>query len=67
MLSAFVVAQELPRDPRGPGTIEMAQLLETLILQNKPMENRFLNQGRVDFYHDALKQETEPKRDLELM
>jgi len=24
MLSAFVVAQELPRDPRGPGTIEMA-------------------------------------------
>ena len=66
MLSAFVVAQELPRDPRGPGTIEMTQLLETLIQQNKPMENRFLNQGRVDFYQDALKQETEPKRELEL-
>lgn len=46
LLSSMMVAQESSRDlrdPRGPGTIEMVRLLESLIQQSEPMENRFLN------------------------
>ena len=59
-------AQESPVDPRGPGTREMARLLESLIEKNNPMENRFLNLQRIDTYQAALKENSDPRRELEL-
>ena len=52
------------RDPRGPGTIEMARLLNQLAGQANPMENRFLNLGRVEVFRRALEGNPEPEREL---
>ena len=52
-------------DPRGPGTIEMARLLNQLAGQANPMENRFLNLGRVDVFRRALEGNPEPERELQ--
>ena len=61
-----VAAAETSPDPRGPGTLEMARLLESMVDQGDPMQNRFLNQKRIDFYQGALKQNPLPERELEL-
>ncbi|MFM7554045.1 MAG: hypothetical protein ACKPAH_01910, partial [Verrucomicrobiota bacterium] len=60
------VPAELPRDPRGPGTLEMARRLETLARQADPMQNRFLNLGRVEAFQRALRSNPEPERELEV-
>ncbi len=53
------------RDPRGPGTLEMARLLHQLAQQANPMENRFLNLGRVEVFRRALEGNPEPERELQ--
>lgn len=44
----------------------MARLLESLNEQVNPMENRFLNQKRVEFYQEALQRKPSTEREMEL-
>jgi len=59
------VPAELPRDPRGPGTLEMARRLADFVERADPMENRFLNPGRIGSYQRALLQHPSPEEELQ--
>jgi hypothetical protein len=52
--------QQTKKDPRGPGTLKMAQRLEKLAQDALPMKNKFLNDQRANIYHSMLASCTDP-------
>ena len=54
-----------PPDNRGPGTREMARLLESLVDQGNPLENRFQNLRRIQLFQAALTNHPTPRQELE--
>ena len=55
-------ADEVKRDPRGPGTIRMAERLEKLNQQADPMTNPFLSTERVKLLRPLVEATTDPKK-----
>jgi len=53
-------AQQVKQDPRGPGTIRMAERLEKLAQHSNPMKNKFLSAPRADVLESVLARTTDP-------
>lgn len=60
------LGQQAPTDTRGPGTLEMARLLESLTARQDPLANRFLNLRRIETYQTALRGDLAPPQQLEV-
>src|SRR5882672_6564810 len=56
------LADEPQRDPRGPGTIRMAERLQKLAAQANPVNNIFLNSERVQLLRAEVARTTEPSQ-----
>jgi len=56
------IADEPQRDPRGPGTIRMAERLQTLAAQANPVNNIFMNSERVKLLQAKIATNTEPSQ-----
>src|SRR5271166_946376 len=56
------LAEEQRRDPRGPGTIHMAERLEKLAQQADPIANPFLSAERVKALRPLVELTTDPAK-----
>src|SRR5882724_3206431 len=56
------LSDEPQRDPRGPGTIRMAERLQKLAAQANPVNNIFLNSERVKLLQAEVARTTEPSQ-----
>jgi hypothetical protein len=56
------LGDDLQRDPRGPGTIRMAERLQRLAAQANPVNNIFLNSERVKLLQAEVAKTTEPSQ-----
>src|SRR5258705_9701533 len=65
-LQGNLFAAEAKSDPRGPGTIRMAQRLRALAEQSQPMNNRFLSSERVEILRGRLAAATDPEQRNEI-
>src|ERR1700675_3083787 len=54
------------RDPRGPGTIRMAERLQTLATQANPVNNIFMNGERVKLLQAKIATDNEPSQLLSM-
>src|SRR5262245_45567040 len=59
-------APTVTNDTRKPGTVRMAKLLERVISEEQPMENRFLSRDRVQALRAAIAAGATPEKMLEL-
>src|SRR6266481_623229 len=63
LFGAFPCLSDEPeRDPRGPGTIRMAERLQKLAAQANPVNNIFLNSERVKHLQAEVVKTTEPSQ-----